>query len=90
MPVHNPPRYGLLRRLRNAWMAALTDAASDVGTSDVGNGRQIAKVRFSDWQPAWAVMARDVPPSSRPALDRSRLRLRSPSGIAGAVSEQRR
>jgi len=33
-------------------MAALTDAARDVGTSDVGNGRQIAKVRFSDWRPA--------------------------------------
>jgi hypothetical protein len=66
-------RSGLLRRLRSAWMAALTDAARDVGTSDVGNGRQIAKVRFSDWQPAWAVMARDVPPSSRPARDRSRL-----------------
>ncbi len=33
-------------------MAALTDAARDVGTSDVGTGRQLAKVRFSDWQPS--------------------------------------
>ena len=35
---------------RNAWMAALTDAARDAGTSGVGNCRQIASVRFSDSQ----------------------------------------
>ena len=35
---------------RNDVMAALTDAASDVGTSGVGNCRQIARVRFSDSQ----------------------------------------
>ena len=35
---------------RNAWMAALTEAARDAGTSGVGNSRQIASVRFSDSQ----------------------------------------
>jgi hypothetical protein len=35
---------------RNAWMAALTDAARDAGTSGVGSCRQIASVRFSDAQ----------------------------------------
>ena len=46
------PRYGLLALSRNAWMAALTEAARDAGTSGVGNWRQIASVRFSASQAA--------------------------------------